>query len=171
MSPSQKIECVCALTRTVRQLALANIRRRHPEAGERELALRLASRSIEPELMVRAFGRPRDRLLMFTEPLIVLARLVRAFTELGVRYVVGGSLEGKLSVRFASAEDTVLHKLAWYRLGNEVSDRQWNDAIAVLNVQAAALDLEYLEHWAHRLGVLDLLQRATQNESGTQNTA
>jgi hypothetical protein len=56
MSPSQKIECVCALTRTVRQLALADIRRRHPRAGERELTLRLASRCIEPDLMVRAFG-------------------------------------------------------------------------------------------------------------------
>ena len=56
MSPSQKIECVCSLTRAVRQLALADIRRRHPHAGERELTLRLASRCIEPDLMVRAFG-------------------------------------------------------------------------------------------------------------------
>ena len=56
MSPAQKLECVRALTRTVQQLALLDIRRRHPEANEREQALRLASRWIEPELMHRAFG-------------------------------------------------------------------------------------------------------------------
>lgn len=56
MSPAAKLERVCALTRTVQQLALIDIRRRHPDADARELALRLASRSIEPELMRRAFG-------------------------------------------------------------------------------------------------------------------
>jgi hypothetical protein len=56
MSPSQKLERVRALTRAVQELALLDIRRRHPDADEREQALRLASRWIEPELMVRAFG-------------------------------------------------------------------------------------------------------------------
>src|SRR5262249_21899728 len=56
MSPAQKLERVRALTRAVQELALLDIQRRHPEADERELALRLASRWIEPELMVRAFG-------------------------------------------------------------------------------------------------------------------
>jgi hypothetical protein len=56
MSPSQKLERVRALTRAVQQLALLDIRRRHPGADEREQALRLASRRIEPELMLRAFG-------------------------------------------------------------------------------------------------------------------
>ncbi len=56
MSPAQKLECVRALTRAVQQLALLDIRRRHPDADERERALRLASRWIEPELMLRAFG-------------------------------------------------------------------------------------------------------------------
>ncbi len=56
MSPSQKLERVRALTRAVQELALIDIRRRHPDADEREQAMRLASRWIEPELMVRAFG-------------------------------------------------------------------------------------------------------------------
>jgi hypothetical protein len=56
MSPAQKLERVRALTRAVQELALADIRRRHPDADDREQALRLASRWIEPELMVRAFG-------------------------------------------------------------------------------------------------------------------
>jgi hypothetical protein len=56
MSPSQKLERVRALSRAVQELALADIRRRHPGADEREQALRLASRWIDPELMVRAFA-------------------------------------------------------------------------------------------------------------------
>ena len=34
----------------------------------------------------------------------------------------------------ASAEDTVPFKLEWYRLGGEVSDRQWHDVLGVLKV-------------------------------------
>ncbi len=56
MSPSQKLERVRVLTRAVQELALMDVRRRHPNADERELALRVASRWLEPELMVRAFG-------------------------------------------------------------------------------------------------------------------
>jgi hypothetical protein len=56
MSLSQKIERINVLTRTVQELALLDIRRRHPNADEREQALRLASRWIEPEVMLRVFG-------------------------------------------------------------------------------------------------------------------
>ena len=31
-----------------------------------------------------------------------------------------------------SAEDLVLSKLQWFRLGSGVSDRQWNDILAIL---------------------------------------
>ena len=56
MSPTQKLERVRALTRAVQELALMDVRRRHPGADAREQALRVASRWIEPDLMVRAFG-------------------------------------------------------------------------------------------------------------------
>lgn len=56
MSPSEKIDRVRAMTAAVQKLALADIRRRHPQADAREQALRLASRWIERELMLRAFG-------------------------------------------------------------------------------------------------------------------
>jgi hypothetical protein len=56
--------------------------------------------------------------------------------------------EGKVAIRFASPEDTLLHKLVWYRLGHQVSDRQWGDVAGVLAVQADALDREYLRLWA-----------------------
>jgi len=56
ISPSQKLERVGALTRAVQELALMDIRRRHPGAAPREHALRVASCWIGPELMIRAFG-------------------------------------------------------------------------------------------------------------------
>ncbi len=59
-----------------------------------------------------------------------------------------------------SAEDTVLRKLEWYRIGRGVSDRQWNDILGVLRVQGASLDTDYLEYWAAELEVADLLERA-----------
>lgn len=56
MSPARRFEIACALTRAVRELALIDIRRRHPGADARELALRLASRTMDPELLKSAFG-------------------------------------------------------------------------------------------------------------------
>jgi hypothetical protein len=43
--------------------------------------------------------------------------------------------------------------------------------IAVLKVQAASLDREYLDRWAHQLGVYDLLDLARKQESRPENTA
>jgi hypothetical protein len=67
---------------------------------------------------------------------------------------------GSHSVIVASAEDTVLAKLVWYRLGNEVSDRQWSDILGVLRLQRENMDRTYLDRWAEPLGVRDLLLRA-----------
>jgi len=60
----------------------------------------------------------------------------------------------------ASAEDTVLQKLLWFRKGGEVSDRQWRDVLGVLKTQAGRLERDYLRTWGVELGVLDLLGRA-----------
>jgi hypothetical protein len=187
---------------------------------------------------------------MLSEPLLVVARIVQAFDELGIQYLVGGSLassvygvpratqgvdlvadlklsdadrlqqllsgefyvdaemirrsvrtqgsfnvihlatmfkadvfimrrdawsldemkrarledlagpDGPLTVRFASPEDTLLHKLVWYRAGEEVSDRQWSDILGVLKIQGRDLDDDYLDKWAPKLDVADLLDRA-----------
>jgi hypothetical protein len=64
------------------------------------------------------------------------------------------------SAYFCSAEDIVLQKLLWFRKGAGVSERQWNDLLAVLKVQANALDYDYLKRWAAELGVAELLVRA-----------
>ncbi len=60
----------------------------------------------------------------------------------------------------ATPEDTILAKLEWYRLGDEISDRQWRDILGVLAVQGDRLDLVYMHQWAASLGVNDLLERA-----------
>jgi hypothetical protein len=64
-----------------------------------------------------------------------------------------------LRVPTATAEDTVLRKLEWFRRGGEVSERQWSDVVGVLKVARNA-DRVYLRTWAGQLGVADLLERA-----------
>ncbi len=58
----------------------------------------------------------------------------------------------------ASAEDTILTKLEWFRLGDEISERQWRDVLGVLKIQGERLDLVYLRQWASQLNVSDLLE-------------
>ena len=60
----------------------------------------------------------------------------------------------------ATAEDTILAKLEWYRMGGGVSERQWRDVLGVMKVQADRLDLAYLRQWAAQLNISDLLERA-----------
>jgi hypothetical protein len=61
-----------------------------------------------------------------------------------------------------TAEDSILLKLEWYRIGGEVSDRQWNDITGIMKTQGDRLDAAYLDHWAGEIGVKDLLDRARQ---------
>ena len=68
--------------------------------------------------------------------------------------------ETTLSANFASPEDTILSKLEWYRMGDEVSERQWRDILGVLKTRAGELDLNYMQTWAKEIKVSDLLQRA-----------
>ncbi|HWP41923.1 MAG TPA: hypothetical protein VNO14_01720 [Blastocatellia bacterium] len=64
------------------------------------------------------------------------------------------------TIYIATAEDIILAKLDWYRKGGEVSEQQWRDILGVVRVQGDGLDREYLDLWAKRLGVDDLLDRA-----------
>lgn len=68
--------------------------------------------------------------------------------------------ETEVSAIFSSPEDIILAKLEWYRLGGEVSERQWRDILGVLKTRAGELDLDYLRKWANELKVSDLLDRA-----------
>jgi hypothetical protein len=63
----------------------------------------------------------------------------------------------EVEVPVASAEDVVLAKLRWYDQGGRSSERQWNDILGVLRVQGPAIDWAYIEEWAPRLKVGDLV--------------
>jgi len=68
-------------------------------------------------------------------------------------------LEGS-DVYVLSPEDTVLAKLRWYDVGGRTSERPWRDVVGVVKVQGARLDAAYLQEWASRMGVGDLLAKA-----------
>lgn len=78
--------------------------------------------------------------------LVTIHPIIAAFEQLGVPY-----------------------KLEWYRVGNEVSDRQWDDILGVLKTRGAALDMVYLQKWAAQLQVSDLLEKAL-SEAGLTNS-
>jgi hypothetical protein len=62
----------------------------------------------------------------------------------------------------ASPEDAVLKKLEWFRKGEEISRRHWDDVLSLAKLHANALDRPYLEEWAAMLGVSNLIQRLFQ---------
>src|SRR5688500_4873526 len=66
-----------------------------------------------------------------------------------------------IEVPVLGPEDVVLQKLRWYRMGGEVSDRQWRDIVAVLRGTAGGdLDAAYLDEVAADGGLAALLDRA-----------
>ncbi len=101
-----------------------------------------------------------DLIPMGREPFAKLAMARRRHQELQVTGF--GGIEAAL----ASAEDTILAKLAWYRATGETSDRQWNDVLGVIQVQYESLDKVYLEAQAEARGLPELLQRAWNEVSG-----
>ena len=66
--------------------------------------------------------------------------------------------------RVATAEDTILAKLAWYRAGGEQSERHWNDVRGIRSVQRDLLDRAYMREWARHLKVDDLLEKLLSEE-------
>lgn len=69
------------------------------------------------------------------------------------------SPESEQQAYISSAEDNILAKLEWFRMGGEVSERQWRDILGVLKAQGDRLDVGYLRQWAVELNVGDLLEK------------
>jgi hypothetical protein len=121
---------------------------------------------------------------LVSDPISVALRVAEALEACGVRYLVGGSPLGETQMsrrqrfriatdpdRFLyvyTAEDILLQKLRWYRMGEEVSERQWRDILGIILVQGSALDEEYLRKGASVLGVTDLLDRALDQAQNTK---
>jgi len=64
-----------------------------------------------------------------------------------------------LDIHVATAEDTIISKLEWYRRTNETSERQWDDVTRLLKLLGGDADVEYLKESAESVGVQDLLER------------
>ena len=69
-------------------------------------------------------------------------------------------LPGRPVLYFYAAEDLIVRKLQWFRLGNEVSERQWRDVVSMLRLNQGRLDLGRLDQMAQSARVEDLLVRA-----------
>ena len=54
-TPAQKLQKVLSIGRTVNALVRGELRRRYPTATPREIELRLASRNLDRETMIRVF--------------------------------------------------------------------------------------------------------------------
>lgn len=150
-----------------------------------DLVVELTERDVEP--LVAALGSP------FHVDAVSLRRAVRERSSTNVihyatstkvdLFIAGGSpldreqMDRRVRVQVSSdpdswlyiytPEDILLQKLRWYRMGNEVSDRQWRDIMGILLVQEGRLDTSYLQHRATVLGASDLLQRALR-EAGSE---
>lgn len=64
-----------------------------------------------------------------------------------------------IEVPVASPEDVALAKLRWFDQRGRTSEKQWSDILGILRVQGERIDWAYIEEWAPRLGVADLLAR------------
>lgn len=91
----------------------------------------------------------------------VFAHRGRAFDVSALSRAALGQIgsDASFSVPIASAEDVIISKLEWYRLGNETSERQWKDITTVLALLGDRCDLPYLRKFAESVGVSDLLER------------
>lgn len=69
-----------------------------------------------------------------------------------------------ISVPVCTAEDSIISKLEWFRLTNEVSERQWGDVTRLMHLLGDTMDVPYLQQMAESVGIEDLLQRLLSHE-------
>lgn len=108
-----------------------------------------------------------DQLTLMKADVYVFAGTPWLKSEMARARDVSVELEGgeSVSLRVCSPEDVILAKLAWFRDGDEIATRQYDDAVEVLKVQRGSIDLEYLGEWSRKNAVADLLARAL-NDAG-----
>lgn len=70
------------------------------------------------------------------------------------------------TVPVATPEDSIVAKLEWFRLGDETSERQWQDVSRLVALHGDVLDLAYMRRMAESVAVADLLDRILQSTGG-----
>lgn len=68
--------------------------------------------------------------------------------------------EAGAEIPVCAAEDIIVAKLEWFRIGQETSERQWSDIVGVMRINKGGLNLELLRESSRELGVMDLLEKA-----------
>jgi hypothetical protein len=142
MPPGEKATLALQLSGMLLRLAEAGVRSQYPAATEEEVLVRVAARHLDPDTVTRVYGWCPDG----AHPEMIERRQE--------------ALEG-----VATPEDIILAKLSWFRKGGSVSARQWNDVLGVVRIQGDRLDRAYLNDWAERLGVRELLDDALRQGS------
>ena len=120
---------------------------------------------VEPDVVADAVARGASFSLIHWEKVIKLDVFIAGSSRFRAKQLARAAAGQVLEFTFhiASPEDIILAKLRWYRDGGEVSDRQLEDVLGVITVQADRLDLDYLRTTADELGVRDLLETALAN--------
>lgn len=93
------------------------------------------------------------------DAIAVALRVGEAIESVGGAYFVGGSLASSLQGEPRATNDIDL-------VIDVPADRQWHDVVEVLRVSGPAMDRSYLESWADRLHLREVLGRATGEASG-----
>ncbi len=97
---------------------------------------------------------------MFKIDIFVLQDDPASIEEMARRELYEVSEESKQELFLATAEDIILRKLHWFQLGGSISERQWDDALGVFQVQKEKLDYSYLQWGARQMGLTTLLEQA-----------
>jgi hypothetical protein len=92
----------------------------------------------------------------------LIIRKIRPFSKMEMGRRRPASYEGR-ALWVASAEDVIVTKLEWAKLGG--SARQIEDVTALLRIQAGSLDRAYLEKWIGELGLTAQWEQATRGEA------
>jgi hypothetical protein len=101
----------------------------------------------------------------------LLKLVVGALEESGCRYMVTGSyassLQGEprlthdIDLVVSAPEDTILVKLRWAKVSGG-SEKQYQDALRIYELQNEALDIGYIGKWVKKLGVEKDCERIVQ---------